>query len=325
MRVNVVGDALIDLNFSLPKEYVHRYTQTAKIELPFGQKLTAAGYSLDPGGGGANLAVGLKRAGFTPYLQTGFATDSFGDYLRAYFQAEDINTQAGELGSQTTLSVILRAGGERTIVTGRPSGSYLPRTFPKDGWIHLGPLHGDIDDFATTFLAHQVKTGQEVSLNPSMESIEARSRGLVSLLKTTSVFIANKLEALLLARVSHRTEMKELLQAVGRLGPKVVCITDGENGAYVLGDKVTLFAPALRTKNDRLDATGAGDAFATGFLAGYLGLRDDYEGEQLLRHALAYGISNSASVISEVGAHAGLLSMEELKQDAPRVRVRALE
>jgi sugar/nucleoside kinase (ribokinase family) len=110
--------------------------------------------------------------------------------------------------------------------------------------------------------------------------------------------------------------MKELLQAVGRLGPKVVCITDGENGAYVLGDKVTLFAPALRTKNDRLDATGAGDAFATGFLAGY---------EQLLRHALAYGISNSASVISEIGAHAGLLSMEELKQDAPRVRVRALE
>lgn len=325
MKVNVIGDSLVDLSFGLPREYIHRYTQMAKIELPFGAKLSTDGYLLSPGGGGANLAIGLKQAGYKVFLQTGLAGDSFGDFLRQYLDSKGVELETISVGDQTAISVILRVQGERTIITGRSTGSGQPERFPDEGWIHLGPLHGDVEDFITRFLAHQVKTGQETSVNPSMEMIEERSRGLLSLLKSTTVLVLNKLEALTLTRLPHRTGMDELIQSLARLGPKIVCVTDGENGASVASSEVKLFAPALRGKGDRLDATGAGDAFTTGLVAGYLNHRDDLSEAELLRRCLGYGISNSASVVSAIGAHEGLLSLEDLEADVVRVRVRSLQ
>lgn len=324
-RVNVVGDSLIDLNFTLPRQFIHRYHQAAKIELPFGEKLSTEGYVLLPGGSGANVVNGLVKAGFRVWFHTGLATDLFGDYLRTFLAQDHIDLDEGQSGEQTSLSVILRAGGERTIVTARAAGSSLPTSLPPDGWIHLGPVHGPIDEFAAMIVNHQVKTSQMLSFNPSVETLEERSRGFLALLRSVTILIVNVHEALVLTRLPHRTSPAALLQTLHRLGPRIVCITDGERGAYLTDGQTRLAASALRTRLDRVDTTGAGDAFTSGLLAGYITKMDDRETPGLLRHALACGIANAAAAVSEVGGPTGLLELADLEQDAERVKLKELE
>jgi sugar/nucleoside kinase (ribokinase family) len=325
-RVNIIGGALVDLNFSLPKQFIHRYQQAAKIELPFGEKLLTDGYQLTPGGSGANVAIGLTRAGYRAWFHTGVASDVFGSFLSSHLKKEGVELDEGDGGSQTPLSIILRVGGERTIVTGRSTPTSFPVQFPDTGWLHLGPLHGELDTQLNRLISHQVKTSQELSLNPSQDMIIARSRPFLTLIRSATILFLNRFEALSLTRLPHRSSPKELLVALYRLGPKVVCLTDGENGAYVTGGAVSWFAPALTGRYERIDATGAGDAFTTGFLASFLGERDQGKSyDDCLETALGCAVANSGAAVSEVGGQAGLLTLPEMQNDARRVRIKEID
>jgi sugar/nucleoside kinase (ribokinase family) len=182
-------------------------------------------------------------------------------------------------------------------------------------------LHGDVDSHLTRLVAHQVKTGQELSLNPSMDMITARSRPFLTLIKNATLLIVNRSEGLALARLPHRSSPKELLTALVRLGPKIVCVTDGESGAYLGSGPLTRYAPALTARFERIDATGAGDAFTTGFLANYLSMRDEGAGESaLLEQSLACAIANSGAAVTAIGGQTGVLGLEDMRTDARRVR-----
>lgn len=325
-KVNIIGGALVDLNFGLPKQFIHRYQQAAKIELPFGEKLITEGYVSTVGGSGANVAVGLVRAGLKPWFHTGVARDVFGEFIRQELKKQGVQLDEGDGGEQTPLSVILRIAGERTIITGRAAPSSFPSELPSVGWIHLGPLHGSLDTQLAEIVAHQIKTGQEVSLNPSMDMISARTRSFLALIKNAMVVFVNRSEGLALARLPHRSSPKELLTALSRLGPKVVCLTDGERGAYVAAGPISRYAPALTARFERIDATGAGDAFTSGFLASYISMRDEGADETtLLEHALACAIANSGAAVTAVGGQTSLLNLEEMTTDGRRVRFKEIE
>jgi len=140
--------------------------------------------------------------------------------------------------------------------------------------------------------------------------------------------------------------VSELLKA----GPRVVVITDNKNGAYVgsynlspissngriknfpfkkdwrrisqgrkthpyfsqEGKCKILFFPASSDK--QVDATGAGDAFGSAFVGGYILNNGDLE------IALKFGIINSGSVISKYGAENGILRRKEIER-----RIKKLE
>ncbi len=326
-RVNVFGGTLADLNFALPKQFVHRYRQSAKIELPFGEKLTTEGYILTPGGSGANVAIGLAKIGCRVWFHTALADDAFGEYLRRSLKEDGLELDEAKVTlSQTPLSVILRVGGERTIVTARSAATSTKTAVPQTGWIHLGPLHGEVEVGIDDIVAHQIKTGQRISCNPSMEMIEGRSRSFMALLKVTTILFINRTEALALTRLPHRSSVPEILTALLRLGSRTVCLTDGEHGAYVADDTAIIFAPALTGRFERIDATGAGDAFTSGFLGAYLVREGEgVEGTTLMTQSLQAAIANSGSAVSAVGAQAGLLTLEEMAVDARRVRVKEVE
>ncbi len=325
-RINVIGGALVDLNFGLPKQFFHRYQQAAKIELPFGEKLVTDGYDITPGGSGANAAIGLVKAGYRVWFHTGIADDVFGSYLKKVLKHERVELDEGSGGVQTPLSVILRIGGERTIITGRSHPTSFPDHLPEIGWLHLGPLHGDVDAHLTRLVAHQVKSGQELSLNPSLDMINDRTRPFLTLLKNATILFVNRSEGLALTRLPHRSSPQELLTALVRLGPKVVCLTDGESGAYLATSQFSRYAPALTGRFERIDATGAGDAFTSGFLASYLAERDKDMGDvALLELALGSAIANSGAAVTAVGGQTGVLTLEEMRTDARRVRPKEIK
>jgi len=63
-----------------------------------------------------------------------------------------------------------------------------------------------------------------------------------------------------------------------------------------------------------VDATGAGDAFGSAFVGGYILNNGDLE------IALKFGIINSGSVISKYGAENGILRRKEIER-----RIKKLE
>lgn len=75
-------------------------------------------------------------------------------------------------------------------------------------------------------------------------------------------------------------------------------MTRGEEGVSVSDGKYLYCAKSLPVKV--VEKTGAGDAFASGFISGIIEKKD-------IIYAIQLGIANSASCISKWGAKPGLL------------------
>jgi|GEM_PF-1591969 len=323
MRTVVIGSTVVDLFFHLPKNAFRQSLQTRKIELPFNEKILADGYDLLPGGSGANVSVGLKKLGLEPYLISGVGDDVVGNYLRDHLRKIGVAGELSRESKPTPVSVILKVASERMIVTSTNHlPDYLEQSLPEEGWIHLSPLPPETDNFYSQLITHQVKTEQTVSINPKMEALQDRQRGLMNLLRTTKIVFLNLAEAKALARLPQASE-SELMAEIFRLGPEIAVITCGQRGAYVGNRQFQLSAAALGTGEEEIDATGAGDAFIAGFLAGYQeAMAGRQEEIDRLETGLSYGIAESAATIKEIGAQAGQLNNEKIKQESKYVRVR---
>jgi sugar/nucleoside kinase (ribokinase family) len=96
-----------------------------------------------------------------------------------------------------------------------------------------------------------------------------------------------------------------LVKGLKSLGPKIVVVTEGSKGvaAYDGIDIYTL--PAYNVKV--VNTAGAGDAFASGFLAGILHKQD-------ISHALELGNANASSVVQYFGTKNKLLSYIQAKK-----------
>ncbi len=87
------------------------------------------------------------------------------------------------------------------------------------------------------------------------------------------------------------------------LGPRIVVVTDGSNGACCFDGMNVYFQEIFDVPV--LEKTGSGDAFACGFLAALMnGLS--------VKDALRWGSANAGSVVGKIGAQAGLMKKNEI-------------
>jgi ribokinase len=86
-------------------------------------------------------------------------------------------------------------------------------------------------------------------------------------------------------------------------GPTVIVETVGPEGAFIATGEWTWHVPALSV-TERRDTTGAGDAFAAGFVAAFLRGLD-------LPAAAAVGCAAAALKIPHLGARTGLPNWED--------------
>jgi sugar/nucleoside kinase (ribokinase family) len=105
----------------------------------------------------------------------------------------------------------------------------------------------------------------------------------------------------------YADDVSDILHAFLKTGVKNVVITDGGNGSQATDSRRLYFCPVLRHK--RVDSTGAGDAFASGFTAGLmLG--------KTVKDCLRFGTINAYHVIQQFGAQKGLLTLEAMESEA---------
>ncbi len=226
------------------------------------------------GGGAANTALALARAGDRPMVVSAVGSGLEGERLGQDLARMGIDTRyLDSWGEETTRSlVMLDPAGERTIVNLARAPVPLP---PELADIEADACYvRSADPALTAVLAERVKRGPALAHVPPVKDGFRPAQVLVG--------SASDLDAEFLADPFHagRRIAGEVLQWM--------VVTHGPEGARAFGENAVLECPAPRVPVD--DSTGAGDVFAAGLVHGLaLGLPM----EQVLETAVAWG---SASV-----------------------------
>lgn len=133
------------------------------------------------------------------------------------------------------------------------------------------------------------------TMNYWIENDEYRNQ-LSEVLKKVDVIIINEEETRMLA--NHYSIIKGAKMILEEMGPKFVIVKKGEHGALLFHQNKVFFAPALPLE-EVFDPTGAGDAFAGGFI-GYLAQTDDISFENMKR-AVIHGSMLASFCVEEFG------------------------
>lgn len=207
--------------------------------------------------------------------------------------------------------VVDKNSGERVIFSNQKANAKLEIISEKISgveWIFIGDLHGDwqkdLDLISSVARENKIK----LAYNPRQSNIHDDVKKVVEIITGTDVLFVNKDEALeILLSVNSEQESvnnnkinneEYLLGELKKLGAGIVVITDGVRGAWASAGEETFFVPGQKV--NAVDSTGAGDAFASGFLGSYLK-------EKTLQECLDWGIANSSSSVQFYGAIEGLL------------------
>lgn len=266
-----------------------------------GSKIEIKDIVLTTGGGATNAAVTFARMGLKTAAICRVGEDAAGRDVIDDLKKEGVSTSLvrhvakGATGYSTLLTA---SNGERTALAYRGvSGTFGPSDVPfaqcEAKWFYVTSLAGNVA-LLKKIAAHAKSTGASLAWNPGRREIEKGLGSIKSILPNVRVLFMNKEEA---AALSGKATVEDMFSVLSTPG-NVVVITDGPRGAFVQRDGFTIMSPG--SGKQAVSQTGAGDAFGSGFVAGFMKSDD-------LRVALAVGMVSAQSVIAKVGAKAGIL------------------
>ncbi|MBA2421791.1 MAG: sugar kinase, partial [Chitinophagales bacterium] len=125
--------------------------------------------------------------------------------------------------------------------------------------------------------------------------IENTPNELANVLKMIDVLTINDAEA---RELSGEYSLVKAAKNILERGPKYLIIKKGEHGALLFYENNVFFAPALPLE-EVFDPTGAGDAFAGGFV-GYLAHTNDISYVNMKR-AIIYGSTMASFCVEKFG------------------------
>ena len=223
------------------------------------------------GGSAANVAVAVVAAGGSARFIGQVGEDDAGAALVRSLEHVGVETRVHRGGRTGTVVVLLADDGERTMLTDRGASADL--TDPDPAWLDgLAAVHvplyslltGPMATTAATLISWAHDRGLLVSIDSSsVSAIESFGTGSAAALirgLRADVLLCNAAEAATLERVAPLTE----------LGAKTVVVKRGAGVATLLRahmDQLTMPATLIA---DVRDTTGAGDAFAAGYLVALL-------------------------------------------------------
>lgn len=288
------------------------------LAYPAGAKILIKKLDFQIGGGGTNTAVALKRLGLSVGYLGKLGNDDGKEKVIAMLKKEKIEYLGTFADGMTPYSIILDSiERDRTIlaykgVMDSMSPGEINKKKLQTKWFYFSALVGPSYKVLEHLAEYAHKNKIKIAFNPSIYLAEKGQRYLSKVLKRTSILILNREEAQAIVGMGN---IKDILYSLNRLGPEIVVITDGKNGAYTYDGKeyLRIFAHPIKV----LESTGAGDAFASSFLAGMIR-------KNSIHFALQMGLANAEAVISGKGAKANLLTgkkiIENMKKSPAKIR-----
>jgi ribokinase len=234
---------------------------------PVGGKILIKNLKFDIGGGGTNTSVAFARFG----LKTGYigklGGDNNGKNILQMLEKENVEF-LGKIDEKLIggYSIILDSKDrDRTILTYKGVNnnlkfSELKIKKLKTKWLYLSSILGESFETQKKLVEQLHKKGVKIAFNPSSYLI--KEKNLNPILKFCDVLVLNKEEAQMLVPKG------DLLEGLHSLGPKIAVITDRDKKISAYDGNKKYFLKPHKVKV--VERTGAGDAFASGFVAGQL-------------------------------------------------------
>jgi len=258
------------------------------------------------GGGGANPAAtfaeqGLKTAYFGAVGQDGFGQEvkkeltRHGVFLDLLKELDD---------SPTAFSVILSLPGvERSILEKYGACHNLTEkdlSFDKlkTKWFYIASLSDKSHQMLVPLMNFAQENGIKISSNPA-GSLKTRENTevLKTVLGKIDILILNQEECAKLTGIDYAAE-KEIFKKLDEMIDGIVVMTKGPEGVMV-SDGQYRYSAGI-PESGMVDRTGAGDAFASAFVSGYIEKND-------ISYAIQLGTANATAVLQEFGATNGIL------------------
>jgi len=187
----------------------------------------------------------------------------------------------------------------------------LPERFRDARYVFLGNIDPDLQ----LGVLDQVTRPTLVACDTMNYWISSKRDLLLELLRHIDLLMINDSEA---RELSGEWNIYRAAHWVLDRGPRMVVVKQGEHGALLVNGDTTFKVPAYPLQ-EVFDPTGAGDAFAGGFMA-YLASTDDLAPPNL-RRAMVYGAVMGSFAVEAFGVQ----GLEDVTAADVRARVRAFK
>ncbi|MCI0348031.1 MAG: carbohydrate kinase family protein, partial [Acidobacteriales bacterium] len=251
------------LDFIMPVSHSPRAGETALLDVVLDE--------VEPlfGGCGANVAVGLRRLGLNTGIAMIVGDDEGGDLYRSYLAAQQVDQQ--------DVIVVPEAKTSRSYLFRNPRDEYQNFFFPgaADQWrdtlclkrrdglryalVTVGPYR-----YNRQFVEQVRQASVPLVWQLKSDIFAFPVDAIQSFARASTIILMNHLEAEFVRRSLGLNSLNELIRG----NTTTLVVTQGAHGAVlsnVEGRQKISICPVQVT-----DTTGAGDGFATGFLAGLL-------------------------------------------------------
>jgi ribokinase len=312
-RILTIGKATQDVFLASDEFDPHTEGKVAYTHLPLGVKMEVKNVTFATGGNASNVAVTFARQGLEAEYMWPLGHDPASETVLRDLDEEGVETARVVRKShyQAGYSTILIAtNGERTILNHRGISTDKRGTdldfdaIAKADWVYPSSLADGGVELLRKIIDHAEAHDTKVMLNPAGPEL-AEPAKLKALLESVEVLCVNKEE---MQQLVEGETLEELVLHALHYVP-VAIVSDGPNGV-VASDGKTLVRAGMYEDVKVVDRTGAGDAFASGFLS-------QWAQGKTLKEAVIFASANSTSVVTKIGAKPGILSRHARLHEMP--------
>ena len=275
-----IGSAFVDYFFQTDEEFLKRYNLKPEDDFLFQEKKISPNLifkklkpiTKSPGGIAVNTIATLAKLGINVGYYGVIGNDDNSDFWLENIGRVD-TPKVIRRGKMSICTCLLTHHGKKR--------TFLSQVNPADfdflknidfgylngaKFIHFGPLilNSRKGIVFTQKLIEKI-TKPKISFSPSILYIAEGWENLLPIFKKTYILFVNQKEMKYLTHQNPKSGSKKLL----KYGPKIVVCTLAEKGALITTSKGQFHFSRVDVENI-VDTTGAGDAFAAGFLYGLI-------------------------------------------------------
>jgi len=266
---------------------------------------------LHTGGCANNTAIGLARLGISSGAMGKVGNDGFGDFIIRNLKENNVDTQGVKRAADANTSftfVMIAPSAERSFLHYIGANATLCyedidfELIKKCKILHIAGsfLMPGFDGENTAKVLREAKElGVTTALDTAWDSKGNWLKLLEPCLNYVDIFLPSIEEAKMLTNLKEPPEIADFFL---NYGIKTVGLKMGVEGSYIRTKDEEIRLPAYKVRT--VDMTGAGDAFAAGFLAGTV---MKWNLEETTKLANATG----AACVTAIGTTAGIKNLEE--------------
>lgn len=310
MDLLTIGDITIDAYMKIAdKSGLPEGTEGIDKRICFfhGSKIPVEHYEADVAGNSLNVAIGCHKMGLKTSVYSEIGADANGERAVEELKQAGVDTKFCYLneGQATNVNSVIIYGNDRTIFSYHAERKYEIKKWGKPKWIYYTSMGKGYEEFQKLLIDFvNTNRGVGVAFNPGTIQMKYGLDTFRNILEYTDILFVNREEA---EKLVGKCDVKDLHLKLHELGPKLTVMTDSSNDSSCYDGTELLFQKIYSDERPIADKTGAGDAFAAGFISAI------FYGKNT-KTALKWGVVNAGSIIKEIGTTKGLLTKDEIEE-----------